>query len=65
MSHNNQPPDKDNRDHMREREIVEIHPVILGGDPVDPSNKASLDRQQHLEYVRYWNRIIKDLRLKR
>ncbi len=44
------------------REIVEIKPVLLGGSPIDPENKAVLDRAQHVEYVRYWNAIIRQLR---
>jgi len=43
-------------------ELVELKPVILGGDPKDPKNKAWLTRQQHFEFVRYWNKIISDLR---
>ncbi|ANH67492.1 hypothetical protein [Mitsuaria sp. 7] len=42
-------------------EIVEIQPVILGGDPIDPSNKTWVTRQQHFELVRYWNRVIRQL----
>jgi hypothetical protein len=47
------------------KEIFEIKPVILGGDPEDPANKVALTRSQHIEAVRYWNRIIRDLRAKR
>ena len=43
-------------------ELVEITPVIVGGDPSDPQNKAMVTRQQHFEMVRYWNRVISDLR---
>jgi hypothetical protein len=43
-------------------ELFEITPVILGGDPVDPTNKTWLTRQQHFEAVRYWNRVIRELR---
>ena len=43
-------------------EIVEITPVILGGSPTDPKNKTFLDRKQHIESVRYWNRIIENLK---
>ena len=43
-------------------ELVEVTPIILGGDPVDPRNKAWLTRRQHFEAVRYWNRVIKELR---
>jgi hypothetical protein len=43
-------------------ELVEIKPVILGGNPTDPQNKTWVTRQQHFEMVRYWNRVISDLR---
>ena len=43
-------------------ELFEIKPIILGGDPVSPENKVWLTRQQHFEAVRYWNRIIRELR---
>jgi len=43
-------------------ELVEITPVIVGGDPVDPRNKTWVTRQQHFELVRYWNRVIRDTR---
>jgi hypothetical protein len=53
-----------NRPQMRPRgmELVEIKPIILGGDPVDPRNKTWVTRQQHFELVRYWNRVITELR---
>lgn len=44
------------------KEIFEIKPVILGGSPTDPANKTVLTRQQHIEAVRYWNKLIGDLR---
>jgi len=44
------------------KEIFEIHPVILGGDPTDLANKAFLTREQHIEAVRYWNKVIRDSR---
>ncbi len=47
------------------KEIFEIQPVILGGNPTDPANKAILTRQQHIEAVRYWNKVVRDLRSKR
>jgi len=43
-------------------ELFEIKPIILGGDPVSPENKVWVTRQQHFEAVRYWNRIIRELR---
>jgi hypothetical protein len=42
-------------------ELFEITPVVLGGDPVDLKNKTWLTRQQHIEAVRYWNRVIREL----
>jgi hypothetical protein len=39
-------------------ELFWIKPIMLGGDPADPSNKILLTREQHLEAVRYWNNII-------
>lgn len=46
----------------RGMELVEIKPIILGGDPTDPQNKTWVTRQQHFEMVRYWNRVISELR---
>lgn len=43
-------------------EIFEIHPVILGGNATDPTNKTLLTRSQHIQAVRYWNQEIKRLR---
>jgi hypothetical protein len=44
------------------KEVFEIKPVILGGNPTDPANKTVLDREEHIKAVRYWNKIIRDLR---
>jgi len=44
------------------KEIFEIKPVILGGNPTDPNNKVILDRQQHIQAVRYWNEVVRSLR---
>lgn len=46
------------------KEIFEITPVILGGDPVDPANKTVLDRQNHIQVVNYWNNLIRELKEK-
>lgn len=46
------------------KEIFEIQPVILGGSLTDPANKAILSRQQHIEAVRYWNKVVRELRSK-
>lgn len=47
------------------KEIFEIQPVILNGSPTDPENKALLTREQHMQAVRYWNKIVSDLRRRR
>ena len=43
-------------------ELVEITPVILGGSPTDPKNKMWLTRAQHVQYVRFWNTKLAQLR---
>lgn len=43
------------------KEIFEIQPIILGGSPVDPGNKAVLSRDEHIEAVRYWNKVLAPL----
>jgi hypothetical protein len=47
---------------QRGMQLVEITPIIVGGDPTDPQNKTWVTRQQHFEMVRFWNRVISDLR---
>ncbi len=41
------------------KEIFEIHPIILGGNPTDPRNKTVLTREDHIKAVNYWNNIIR------
>jgi hypothetical protein len=53
---------KQERRELAGKELFEITPVILGGSSTDPANKVVLNRNQHIEAVRYWNRIIGDLR---
>jgi hypothetical protein len=48
----------------KDAEIFEIRPIILGGSPTDPNNKVFLTRQQHIDAVVYWNKLIKELREK-
>ncbi len=50
------------REQLLGKEIFEIKPVILGGSATDPTNKTVLTREQHIEAVRYWNKIVGDLR---
>ena len=42
-------------------EVFDLKPIILGGDPTDLKNKVLLTRQQHIEAVRYWNKLIQQL----
>jgi hypothetical protein len=49
-------------DRPRGMELFEIQPLMLGGDPVDPANKTWLTREQHFEFVRFWNKLISDIR---
>jgi cell wall assembly regulator SMI1 len=46
----------------RGKEIFEIKPVLLGGSPTDLENKVILTRDQHMELVRFWNKVVGDLR---
>ena len=39
-------------------EVFDVRPVVLGGSAKDPTNKVILTRKQHIEAVRYWNRVI-------
>ncbi|WP_192179017.1 SMI1/KNR4 family protein [Mesorhizobium amorphae] len=39
-------------------QLAELKPVLLGGDPVDSANKVWLTRDQHFEYVRFWNDVV-------
>jgi hypothetical protein len=47
---------------LKGKEIFEITPVILGGSPTDPENKAVLSREEHIQLVKFWNKFLKDLR---
>ena len=42
--------------------LIEINPIILGGDPIEPQNKAWITIEQHFEMTRYWNSVIDQLR---
>ena len=43
-----------------DHEIIEVMPIILGGSAKDKSNKAKVSRKQHIEYVKYWNKVVKE-----
>lgn len=46
----------------RGAEMFFITPIILGGSPTSKDNMTFLNREQHIQAVRYWNKIISDLR---
>jgi hypothetical protein len=46
----------------RGKEIFDIKPVLLGGSPTDLENKVILTREQHMEAVRFWNKVVSDAR---
>lgn len=39
------------------KEIHETHPVVFGGDPIDPKNKAYVPTKNYAELVVFWNKI--------
>jgi len=41
-------------------EVHEIHLIVFGGDPVDPTNKVLLQPVKHSELCRYWNRMYRN-----
>lgn len=43
---------------LEKPELVEIKPILFGGDPVDPSNKTWLSRTEHIKFVQFWNRQL-------
>ena len=47
----------------RDKEDVDIQPIILGGDPTDSRNKCILSRDEHIRAVVYWNKIVREARL--
>ncbi len=55
-------PDSPGGRRRRGMELFEIMPIILGGDPEAPDNKTWLTHEQHVEAVRYWNGVLRELR---
>jgi hypothetical protein len=37
-------------------ELLEVHPVLLGGDPETIENKRAVDGETHRELVTFWTR---------
>jgi hypothetical protein len=46
----------------RGAEMFFITPIILGGSPIAKDNVIFLNREHHIQAVRYWNTIISELR---
>ena len=46
---------------LRGAEMFFITPILLGGSPTAKENVTLLTREQHIQAVRYWNKIISDL----
>jgi hypothetical protein len=61
MAHSSERPPR-SKPALRGKEIFEIKPIILGGSATDLENKVVLTRDQHMEAVRYWNKVVSDLR---
>ena len=41
------------------KEIHEINPIVFGGSPTDPKNRALVPLEQHAEIVVWWNRTFR------
>jgi len=41
------------------KDIHEVKPVKFGGSPTDPTNKVYLDRNDHKEYTKFWNKLMR------
>ncbi|OPZ87951.1 MAG: hypothetical protein BWY76_00213 [bacterium ADurb.Bin429] len=42
-------------------EVHEIQPIIFGGDPEDPENKALLTLKEYIPAVIWWNQKYREL----
>ncbi len=47
---------------LRGLDFHEIHPVKFGGEPTDPTNKILLSRTVHLQFVKWWNKKLYELK---
>jgi hypothetical protein len=43
---------------MHGKQAFHITPVILSGSPTDPANKVFLTIEEHIQAVRFWNKVI-------
>ena len=44
------------------KEIFEKHPIVLGGDPSDKTNKVLIDEKEHVKAVVFFNEVVKKVR---
>ena len=58
-------PEHDNESRPTGMELFYVTPIMVGGSLSDPKNKTWLTRAQHIEAVRYWNRIIVEMQIKK
>jgi ABC-type amino acid transport substrate-binding protein len=56
------PPGAARVDRLMGKNVYEINPVILGGDPTDPSNKAIVTRDELIRIAKWWNPQIAEAR---
>lgn len=50
------------RSSLRGKEIFFVTPIKLGGSPTDLGDRIVLDREAHIQAVRYWNAVIRKLK---
>ncbi|WP_179108244.1 hypothetical protein [Rodentibacter trehalosifermentans] len=44
------------------KEIWYIKPILFGGDPNEPSNVILVNRREHIELVKYWNKVLRKIK---
>ena len=44
-----------------QREIYEVKPIVFGGSPTDPKNKALIPLDKYAELVVWWNRTFRTM----
>jgi hypothetical protein len=42
-------------------EMFFVTPIILGGSPTAKENVTYLSREQHIQAVRFWNKVISEM----
>jgi hypothetical protein len=46
------------------KEVLEKHPIVLGGDPKDPANKVLVPANKYPEICTFWNKVVRHVRNK-